>query len=138
MIYRRYHDSLIPMDEDAHAFLRTVKAGQDVVLSCVYKRDRNVRQHRLFFAMLKKVFENQSHYPTLDALRHELLIKLGRIDHYEAKDGTLRIIPRSIAFGNMGQDEFNQLMKDTVDFLLTDVVPSWDRDAFDEFMEMAA
>lgn len=138
MIFRRIHNGLIPIDDDALAFLNALAYGADVVMKCLLKRQRSVRQHRLFFAMLKRVFENQDYYPTLDALRHELLIKLGRIDSYEAKDGTLRIIPKSIAFGNMTQEDFQSLMNDTIDFLCKDVVPHWPRTEFDEFMDMAA
>lgn len=138
MLFRRYMEHLMPMDEEANAYVRSLAPGSDVVLKSVYKRPRSVRQHRLFFAMLNKVFENQAHYPTLDALRHELLIKLGRIDSYHSKDGSLRIIPQSISFGNMSQEEFQKLMDDARDFLLQEVVPHWEPDALDEFLDMVA
>lgn len=90
-------------------------------------RRRSTRQHNLFFGVLNKVWENQSAFPTVDALRHALLIRLGRVDHYSLKDGTAFAVPRSMSFAKMEQAEFSKLMDDALTFLTTEVIPGMDR-----------
>jgi Protein of unknown function (DUF1367). len=54
---------------------------------------------------------------SFDAYRAWVTVEAGHYDAIELPDGTLRKHPRSIAFGNMDETEFQQLYKAALDVL---------------------
>lgn len=54
---------------------------------------------------------------SFDAYRSWVTVEAGHYDAIELPDGTLRKHPRSIAFGNMDETEFQQLYKAALDVL---------------------
>lgn len=89
-----------------------------------YSKTRNPRAHALAFAMARCTLENipESKYPFWTELyrsnRHRapyffikaLELEIGEADPYQRPDGTIGMIPRSIAFENMGEDEFAAIL----------------------------
>jgi len=56
-------------------------------------------------------------YKSFDAYRSWVIVEAGHYDAIQLPDGTLRKHPRSIAFANMDEQEFQQLYKAALDVL---------------------
>lgn len=57
-IYKRTFDGFAPANDDAAEFFGRVKLGQLVTMDC--KQSRNLKFHRLFFAILRLIGDNSN------------------------------------------------------------------------------
>ena len=103
---------LMPTDTESWSALEKMKPGQKVAVSA--KRARSPEQHRMYFAVLNKVFDNQEQFGTQDELRKATLIELGITKPSQRMNGEVFFEARSLAFHNMGQDEFNDVFNRSV------------------------
>lgn len=69
-------------------------------------KDRNPRHHRLFFALLHMVFQNQDKYLSQEALRFAVTVQAGWVDEIKLCGDRVALRPKSIAWGKMDQLEF--------------------------------
>jgi aminopeptidase C len=125
-------------DEDAIE-LRQVGIGD--ILQAKALDQRNVQHHRKFFALIRVVYDNMpeqfdSHFPTQDDLRHELIKRAGFYKEYIDLKGNKQYRAESISFDSMGQKRFDELYNKVLD-----VVVQWflfDRDVLEgEIMQFA-
>ena len=125
-------------DEDAIE-LRGVGIGD--ILQAKALDQRNVQHHRKFFALIRIVYDNMperfdSHFPTQDDLRHELIKRAGFYKEYIDLKGNKQYRAESISFDSMGQKRFDELYSRVLD-----VVVQWflfDRDVLEgEIMQFA-
>ena len=125
-------------DEDAIE-LRRVGIGD--ILQAKALDQRNVQHHRKFFALIRVVYDNMpeqfdSHFPTQDDLRHELIKRAGFYKDYIDLKGNKQYRAESISFDSMGQKRFDELYNKVLD-----VVVQWflfDRDVLEgEIMQFA-
>jgi len=125
-------------DEDAIE-LRQVGIGD--ILQAKALDQRNVQHHRKFFALIRIVYDNMpeqfdSHFPTQDDLRHELIKRAGFYKEYIDLKGNKQYRAESISFDSMGQKRFDELYSKVLD-----VVVQWflfDRDVLEgEIMQFA-
>lgn len=118
--------ALYPVDEAGEAVLRSM--GQGEIVSLVIRRPRNIRHHRLFWALMGLTWENLPHerYPTVEALVTEVKIATGhydqRIVHLGGTQYTV-LTPRSISFAAMDQVEFTAFFDRCCDWLVANVLP---------------
>lgn len=80
--------------------------GDGEVIRVKLFKDRNPRHHRLFFALLKVVFQNQEKYLSQEALRFAITVQAGWVDEIQLTGDKVALRPRSIAWGKMDQHEF--------------------------------
>jgi len=115
--------SLHPADENAEELLQRIKKGE--VLEVELRRPRNIQHHRLFFALMKIVWDNSPHdeYPTVDSLIVRMKIDTGHRDEMVFEGGILAYIPRSISFAAMDQAEFDQFFERCCDWVAEHVLP---------------
>lgn len=97
-------DSLVPVDDVSLEQLQQYGDGE-VIRVKLYK-DRNPRHHRLFFALIAAIFENQEKYLSKDALRWAITIQAGWVDEIQLAGDRVTLKPKSIAWGKMDQHEF--------------------------------
>ena len=122
-LFRKRLGALRPADNLAEQALSDLKP--DEIVRVEWKRVRNPRQHKLFFALVRLVFENQSIYESQEALRKAWLIHAGMFDNFATKDGTIVAVPKSMAFGNMDNEVFeNEIFKPFIDFVCKHVIPN--------------
>lgn len=67
---------------------------------------RNPQHHELFFAILDRVVKATGRYPNSDALNKALKFQLGITEEWFDLAGELHIVPGSIAWSAMSQEEF--------------------------------
>lgn len=82
-----------------------------------FKNERNPGHHRKYFALLNLVVNNTEKFKDVNHLRMILAIECG---HYEELinplSGEITIVPKSISFSQMGQDEFSELYSKSLDY----------------------
>lgn len=98
--------SLRPADAAGEEALR--KLGQGQLVEIELRRPRNVRFHRMYWALVTLVWEqlDEERYPTAEDLHAAIKIAAGLRTRIELPDGTLGFIPGSIAFHKMSEDDF--------------------------------
>ena len=83
---------------------------QGAVLKVSWTRPRSLPHHRLFFALLQKVYKNSA-APELcksfDTFRDLVTIGAGHFEMVRLPERPPFPIAKSISFNKMGQDEFN-------------------------------
>lgn len=112
ILCRRTITGLQPLDEQATEELRRVPIGRPVYVEV--KAARNPRQHRLLFALLKAVTDNTEMFPSVDAALIAMKIGTGLVD-MSVVDGKTVIVPKSISFANMPQNEFAPWFERAID-----------------------
>jgi len=103
---------LCATDEESEIALRKAEGK---VLAVKTERARSPRQHRMFFSVLKYVFENQDRFKSIDDLREATLLEVGHSELREKLDGSRYRIAKSIAFHNCKQDKFQKIFDKSID-----------------------
>lgn len=122
LLLRKHFGALRPVNEAGEELIRSIPNG-DVVKAKI-SRPRNAQHHRLFFALLQTVFENQSRYQTLEHLLAAVKVATGHADLMVMRDGKEVYVPRSISFAKMDQTAFSQFFDRVCDWLVKDVLPN--------------
>jgi hypothetical protein len=124
--------SLQPIDDAGRELLS--KIGASTILAVEWKRPRNVWFHRKLFAMLNIIFQNQSHYKSVDDLLDVCKLRTGHIRRISTTRGDV-LIPKSISFAAMDEDSFSKFYDRAVDWMLTEVIPGLKRHDLDAAVE---
>lgn len=83
-----------------------------------YKKPRNYKFHKKFFALVKMVFDNQEQYTNIEHLRKDLIIESGNYDLRHDLLGVEIREAKSISFASMSEDEFSELYNSVVDVII--------------------
>jgi hypothetical protein len=102
--FARTIGGLAPVDDAAREAINHYGTGE--ILRAKLYRDRNPRHHRLFFGLLKLVFDNQERYLSTEALRFAITVQAGYVDEIRLSGDRVALKPKSISFGSMDQGEF--------------------------------
>ncbi len=132
---------LVPSDEEAQQELSKLKLGQPVRVTIV--RQRNYHFLKKWFALINFAFDyweppeielKQKVTPekNLDRFRKDVTILAGYYDATYRLNGEVRIEAKSIAFGNMSEDEFEVLYSKTIDVILKKVCTQFTEDELRE------
>jgi|TARA_X000001388_G_scaffold25071_2_gene17491 hypothetical protein len=126
IILKKKELSLHPSDDASLEALRRLADGYVV---CELKQPRNLKHHRLFYALMRKVFENQERYENLESMITAIKIGIGHADEYPMKDGNVCYVPKSISFENMKQPEFNEFFDRAVNLIIKTIIPDMDKES---------
>lgn len=125
--------TLAPATDHDADLLKHIKIGQPTKLT--FKRVRNYEFHKKFFALLNFAFsywepdeENLIGEKNFDQFRADVIILAGFYDRCIRLDGSTRVTAKSIAFGSMAEDEFEQLYGKTIDVLVKHVLQHYTGD----------
>jgi len=112
---------LVPASTEAEEEMKKLKPGQAVLVEV--KRARSPQQLRLWWALMGVIFEHQETYPTREAVSDAFKCWLGHCDELRLKDGRTAVKPKSIAFGNLPQAEWEQLFDAAIKLVCDRVIP---------------
>ena len=87
----------------------------DEIIKAKISRPRNVGHHRKFFALVKVVFDNQDHYTNQETMRKVMIMQAGYYDTIKVMKGDTVYLPKSISFGSMDQNEFQEFYERFLD-----------------------
>lgn len=93
--------------------IKKIKVGRMIEVEIIQKR--NIEFHKKFFALINMVYSNQDHYNNLDELRKDLIISAGFYNVRHSFDGEEIKEAKSISFGSMGEEEFQDLYSKVMD-----------------------
>lgn len=127
---------LRPADEAGTDALRKVANGE--LVSIEIKRPRNIKHHRMFWALMSIVWDNMDHerYPTVEDLTSAVKISAGLRTRIELPGGEIGFIPGSIAFHKMSQDDFSAFYDRVCDLICKHFLPGVENDALKEEVEI--
>ena len=78
---------------------------------------RNPKLHRLHFAMVNALAEQQEQFDDPEPLRKWLYVGAGYADFLPGPNGKMLAIPRSIAFDKIDDAEFSELHAKVIEFM---------------------
>lgn len=122
VLLAKYLNALKAVDPEGDAVLAGIAMGD--VVRCKITKPRNIQQHRLFFALMHLVFENQDRYDQFPHFMVAVKVALGHCDTVILKTGETAFIPRSISFAKMDQTEFNDFFDRTLDLVVKHWLPT--------------
>lgn len=135
--------TLAPADQQAVDWIAKLKLGQ--VVRAEVTRVRNYKFLRKYFALLNfafdawepqsKEYNSEPVQKNFDQFRRDVTILAG---YYEASynlKGEVRLLPKSISFANMDEDEFGALYSDTINVILSRILTNYSRSDLYEVVE---
>lgn len=137
---------LMPAAEHDRELLTKIKVGQPVRLTL--KRVRNYDFFRKWWALIHYAYDvwepdpgNQVGEKNLDRFRKDITILAGYYEQTIRLDGSTRTEAKSLQFGKMTEDEFEDLYSKTIDVILKYVMHNYTGDQLrcvvDQVMEFA-
>ena len=106
--------------------IERTKTGE--YLSVEWAAPRNGRHHRKLFALITLITENSEIYDTKERALVAIKMAAGYFDLYvDPLTGSLEKVPRSIAYEQMEQDDFNRFYEAALHGIVTAILPQLDR-----------
>lgn len=133
---------LIPATQDDAELLEKVKPGQTI--SAEFKRKRNYKFHKKYFALLNFAFDhfepNLTHKgqpieKNKERFRKDVTILAGHYEIVPNLAGCLRLEAKSISFGNMSEDDFAEFYNSVVNVILQKVLVNYKREDLDRVID---
>jgi len=127
----KINGALHPASDHDRELLKHIKAGEPARLT--FKRVRNYEFHKKWFKLMDFAFErwetpsleelpiylrNTNPEKNFDRFRKDVTILAGYYTSNFRLNGDVRIEAKSIAFGNMPEDEFEKLYAATIDLVI--------------------
>jgi hypothetical protein len=135
-VAQKHLNSLRPADDAGCEALRKLSNGDLVTVEI--KKSRNIRHHRLFWALMTVVHDNMDHerYPSVEDLAAAIKIAAGLRTRIELPSGEIGFIPGSIAFHKMDQIAFSAFYDRVCNLIAKHFLPGVDSDALKEEVEI--
>lgn len=123
------YSNVLHIDEASLPQIASIRNGTPVTLEL--KRARNVNHHRLYWALISKVHENLDHarYPSTEFLSDAIKVSVGHCTPFEMANGSIAMIPKSISFAKLSQDEFSAFFNRVVAVVTERILPGLDAGA---------
>ena len=123
-LFRRGEHGLVPLDDELPGWKR-IKPGD--IIEVEYVRPRSQQFHKLLWALLKLVADNQEQY-RMDEILDVVKIGVGHTRVIAMPGDFVFRVPKSISFASMDEDEFAAFFRSAVDFIISDLI-AFDREA---------
>lgn len=108
-LVKNIHGHYIPSDDESFEQSKKIKVGGEVKAT----KARNVKFHRLAFALLQLGFNNQEKYPAFEIYRKVQTILAGYYTEVPTEKGT-QYFADSLSFENMSAEKFDKWYEDTL------------------------
>ena len=118
-LFRRGEHGLVPLDDELPGWKR-IKPGD--IIEVEYVRPRSQQFHKLFWALLKLVADNQEKYG-MDEILDVVKIGVGHTRVIAMPGDFVFRVPKSISFASLDDDEFAAFFRSAVDFIISDLIP---------------
>ena len=104
---------LIPANDETFERVQKMSVGESIFMD--YKPKRNYQFHKKLFSLLNYVYENQSHYKSLDNLLEVYKFKAGYFETIVTHTGKKHYKAKSISFHAMDNEEFERFYSKAID-----------------------
>lgn len=120
-IVTRELGSLRPVDDRGRDLLSQLKVGFQYQVEV--KRPRNIKELRLYWALIHLIFPNQSTWLTEEDLSDAIKCAVGHCETTTLKDGKIMVRPKSIAFSKADQDQWKAFLDRVIQLVITKIIP---------------
>lgn len=122
ILCRRTVSGLSADDDAATCVLRRIKPGD--VVRVEVRRPRNLSAHRRWFALVNMIYANSEDYGSPELVHAHLKLLAGHADPIVNKaTGETYLVPKSISFSSMDEDQFQALWARVVPKVCTEIIP---------------
>lgn len=131
---------LLPDDTDTSEFIKKLKDG--AIIRADFKKMRNPKFHRKFFALLNFAYENwepaaqtykdQVVEKNFDRFRADIAILAGFYTVVVNIKGEPRYEAKSISFASMDEAEFDKLYQATITVIMKHILTKYTREDLDQ------
>lgn len=121
LIFRKSHGALVPEDQEAQDAMAKIKHGDLVHVEV--KRTRNLKHHRLYWALVNLVFDNQEKFATPQQIHNALKEAAGLYETQMRLDGRPMRVLSSTSFEDMDQGAFAKYYDQCCDILAKVFLP---------------
>lgn len=128
ILVEKLEDALHPTDEASKTAIRQIP--ERTIVKIQVSVPRNIRHHRMFFALINLVFDAQREprlFPTHEALLDALKIAIGHVREVRGIRGEIYIVPDSISFGRMDNIAFREFFDAAVRVIIEKILPGVDK-----------
>lgn len=120
-LFQWRYGALRPADAHTIEMCARFKAGE--ILKAEPKRVRNYKQLCLWFSLCGVLAEHAEWCASTDNASDWMKIAIGHFDLMRSPDGKEWAVPKSIAYGNCDQTEFDQLLNKAIRVICEKVIP---------------
>lgn len=100
---------LVPADIASEDLLNGIKVNREVLVTI--RQPRHPEHHRWFFWMLNLIVERVPGWDDVDDLLDAIKLSVGHVRRVKMMgSGDVMLLPRSIAFANLGEDAFKRFV----------------------------
>jgi len=124
--------ALVPQTDREREMVSKLKEGERVMVSV--QRARYPEHHRLVFAVLSRLAKATGR--TTETILLHLKAETGYVDLVQLPDGRILGNPQSIAFENMGQDEFQAWWKEAEQIIKEQYLPALPNVQYEEIRDI--
>lgn len=96
-VFIRTHKATLEATKDPNALTIMARLKPDETVTCEIKKVRSPDQHRMFFALLKTIFENQERYASMQSLLDAVKIYSGHFDEDQFPENSGMFLKRIAA-----------------------------------------
>lgn len=107
--------ALLPFNREARELIAKLADGSVIFVEVWLPR--NMKQHRKYFALLRRVVEATDDWASMEALGFDIMLELKRGAMIVAHDGSTHFRPDSRAVASMPKADFERLYDDTMKLL---------------------
>jgi hypothetical protein len=104
---------LIPANDETFEKIKKMSIGESIFME--WKPKRNYKFHKKLFSLLNFVYENQTHYKSIDNLLEAYKFKAGYFETIVTHTGKKHYKAKSISFHTMDNEEFERFYSAAID-----------------------
>ena len=131
-LIKNHMNQLEASDIETERILDKIKAGE--VLKLSYKKARNYENLKRWRVLVKKVFENQERYDNEEDFIVEIKLKCGYYKEHITTKGKIIYIPKSLAFDEIDETEFQEFFGKAIQACLSFFVDPDNDDLINELI----
>ncbi len=141
LYFVKHGQSLVPLDDDDRAWLNRHGAGELIAFDRPKVKNRDAKDHRRFFVLIRVGFENQPdpdvcvdvpYFDTPDEFRKAWTQACGHVDRWRDIEGNVHEAPRSLAYSETTNDELLSLAATLREKWIRVYGSTWTADVFAE------
>lgn len=117
-------DGLRPADERDRELISKLKLGKLVTVEV--RQSRNIRELRLYFAILHLIFPQQSTWETVDDLDDAIRCAVGHCTKTTLKNGEIMVRPKRLSFNKLSQMDWRDYLDRVMRLVTTKIIPGLD------------
>lgn len=121
MAMRREGNALVPVDPVSAEDLALLQSDRELLVTA--RSPRNIRQHRLAWALAQKLSDATDFLPDRETAMDYLKLKARHAKLIVDGSGVVTLVPKSISFASLDQQGFARLLNRMIYVICSEIVP---------------